>query len=489
MAKSKKEKSFVKSFYLFNTVIVVLFITVLSTFFLLNKNVNRLYFKTVSSYEEINSFYNHISTGTSSLKSYLSFGNEVDFDSYNSNISDAKEKLENIKKIFPSELHWRVDLLDNMVDTYTEAASNTVKNIESPPEEYRSAYNEFLHQDDLIKKTSSSYYELATEFLEVQQVEINRNESVIITITLLVLIFGLIIVWVLNVSTIRIINEPLSHINDNINKIKDGSYKLVAVDDAPIEMEMINKAVNELSNTMRLNEENKWEREKLLSQLHHIEKENIKKDELVALSELKLLQNQINPHFLFNTLNLIHKTAYEEDAERTAHMVKKTSELLRYALDGTSKTSTLHQEIAAAENYVYIQNKRFGDRIEILMDVDKEVTNIQIPSLIIQPLVENAMQHGLKTIVENGQVIISVHEHGDDIVISVADNGIGMDSAELEHNILRDFKDEKEKKLGLYNVIQRVKMFYGKCATISFNSYIDCGFEVIITISKEGLNA
>ena len=183
---------------------------------------------------------------------------------------------------------------------------------------------------------------------------------------------------------------------------------------------------------------------------------------------------------------MIYKTAYRENAMDTSAMVNRTSMLLRYALDKANKTSDLYSEIESIENYIYIQEKRFHQRIKFILTVEEELPNIQVPGLLIQPLVENAVKHGLKDVIEDGEVIINVHHLDDHIIISVSDNGIGVETEILEKGIINDFQIDNDKKnLGLYNVIQRIRMFYGNTAQISFNSYPGCGFEVIIKIKME----
>ena len=164
-------------------------------------------------------------------------------------------------------------------------------------------------------------------------------------------------------------------------------------------------------------------------------------------------------------------------------MVDKTAMLLRYALDKANKTSDLYSEIESVENYIYIQEKRFHQRINFVLNVEDNLPNIQVPGLLIQPLIENAVKHGLKNVIEDGEVVVNIQKIDESVVISVSDNGVGLETDVLEKSVLNDFQTDNEKSnLGLYNVIQRIKMFYGKNANISFNSYPECGFEVIIEI-------
>lgn len=183
---------------------------------------------------------------------------------------------------------------------------------------------------------------------------------------------------------------------------------------------------------------------------------------------------------------MIYKTAYKENAMDTSAMVNKTSMLLRYALDKANKTSDLYSEIESIENYIYIQEKRFHQRIRFILNVEENLPNIQVPGMLIQPLVENSVKHGLKDVIKDGEVLINIQHIDNSIFISVSDNGKGLETEILEKGIISDFQMNKNKNnLGLYNVIQRIRMFYGKAAQISFNSYPGCGFEVIIEIKVE----
>ena len=214
-----------------------------------------------------------------------------------------------------------------------------------------------------------------------------------------------------------------------------------------------------------------------LTEKHRMEKQL---DEV----RLQMLKNQINPHFLFNTLNMIYKKAYSEGAYETSELMEKTSQLLRYGLDNASKISSLKKEIKAIYNYNYIQEKRYGDRIRFLMDIEEDLPDIPMPSMVLQPLVENAVSHGLQDIIEDGEVVIEVSRLNDEIMISVSDNGTGMPADELEKLILNDFRMSSDERshLGLYNVTRRLKAFYGDGVRIIVNSLEECGFEINIQI-------
>lgn len=197
--------------------------------------------------------------------------------------------------------------------------------------------------------------------------------------------------------------------------------------------------------------------------LHEKELENLKISNLLKSSELKALQMQINPHFLFNTLNMIGQTAYMGDSEMTVFLLGKTAELLRYSLDFMGKSVTLARELSMLGNYIYLQEQRFGDRIEFEFDLDERFHQIQVPCLILQPLVENAITHGVGSYTKDGivQIKTSYDDERELGMISIGDNGLGMTKQrvqELEEEL--HCQEIQTQKVGLANVYMRLQIFY-----------------------------
>jgi sensor histidine kinase YesM len=269
-----------------------------------------------------------------------------------------------------------------------------------------------------------------------------------------------------------------------MNRIKKGAYDLTQISNTNKEMNVLCLALEDMADSIEKNIQYENEKARLERRVLEQQNDNLRKDELLAQSELRILQNQINPHFLFNTLNMIYKKAYSEGAYETSELMEKTSQLLRYGLDNASKISSLKKEIKAIYNYNYIQEKRYGDRIRFLMDIEEDLPDIPMPSMVLQPLVENAVSHGLQDIIEDGEVVIEVSRLNDEIMISVSDNGTGMPADELEKLILNDFRMSSDERshLGLYNVTRRLKAFYGDGVRIIVNSLEECGFEINIQI-------
>ena len=173
-------------------------------------------------------------------------------------------------------------------------------------------------------------------------------------------------------------------------------------------------------------------------------------------AELKALQTQINPHFLFNAL---HTTSFfvRKDPNKAREIIIDLSTYLRYNLENSCKLVPLEMELEQVKAYFNIEKARFGEKISLNIDVDENVKNISIPSLIIQPLVENSIKHGLLKKREGGFVNIIARKENKGCLITIEDNGIGIDQ-----KIIDNLDDRIDKNIGLKNVHNRIKLIYGK---------------------------
>ena len=177
---------------------------------------------------------------------------------------------------------------------------------------------------------------------------------------------------------------------------------------------------------------------------------------LVKYSELKALQSQINPHFLFNVLNTM-TSLIRTNPEKAREVTIDLSNYLRYNLDNNVKSVELIKELNQVDTYIKIEKVRFGDKLNILYDVDESLYNFQIPSLIIQPLVENSIKHGILKKRDNGCVKIIIKKIDKDIEITIEDDGVG-----IEQSIIDNLDKQIKENIGLKNVHQRLKLLYGE---------------------------
>ncbi|MDN4076531.1 sensor histidine kinase [Paenibacillus polymyxa] len=221
-----------------------------------------------------------------------------------------------------------------------------------------------------------------------------------------------------------------------------------------------------------------------LSILIEKDKQSLEMRRLVKELELLALQNQINPHFLFNTLNVLSKLAILEGAEKTSDLIVSLSNLLRYSLQKLDKPVTLQEELDHISEYVTIQQARFRDRIRFDLHFDASVLQQQIPALTIQPFIENAFLHGVADM-ENGAIItLTLSRAGEDVQIEISDNGKGM-TEETRLSVLRlegGAESSSSTGLGMQNVFRRLQLFYEKEGMVEIRSYIGLGTTITIRI-------
>ncbi|UMZ72724.1 PocR ligand-binding domain-containing protein [Natranaerofaba carboxydovora] len=188
-------------------------------------------------------------------------------------------------------------------------------------------------------------------------------------------------------------------------------------------------------------------------------------EKLLKEKELKALQSQVNPHFLFNSLNTIARLSHLEGAAETENMVYALSDLLRYNLKNFEELVKIEEEIKVIKDYLLIQKTRFQERLQFEIDIEESILNAPIPPLTLQPLVENAIIHGLEVKEKPGNIIVKSTIYDKNIHLEVIDNGVGICEEKL--NEIFKLKNQKDKSmghttgLGLINVHRRLQHYFG----------------------------
>ncbi len=219
--------------------------------------------------------------------------------------------------------------------------------------------------------------------------------------------------------------------------------------------------------------------------LHREEMERVEMEKRLDSAQLELLKSQINPHFLFNTLNMIGCMAKLEDAGTTERMITSMSNLFRYNLKTSEQFVPLEQELKVVQDYVYIQQMRFGSRIQYDSDIQVDAGKVIIPAFTLQPVVENAIIHGLSKKEQGGRLHLRIWNQESRVIISVADTGLGMKEKERERleDALRDRKTGHV-GIGLGNIYKRIHIMYDD-GDMRIYSRAGCGTVVQMMIPQE----
>ncbi|WP_419874052.1 sensor histidine kinase [Candidatus Pristimantibacillus sp. PTI5] len=210
---------------------------------------------------------------------------------------------------------------------------------------------------------------------------------------------------------------------------------------------------------------------------------------LLKESQLISLQSQINPHFLFNTLDTLSKKAYLEGSEETSDLIANVAGLLRYNLRRLDRSVTLAEELSVAMKYIEIQSARFTDRLRFLLEVDERCLSACLPCLTLQPIIENAVIHAVEPLEDGGTIALRIYEKDNRAMIEIEDDGAGM-SAEKANHILTEGGNADgtghSTGIGFSNVVKRLRLFVGDDDVIDIVSAADCGTKVTIKIPMTG---
>lgn len=224
------------------------------------------------------------------------------------------------------------------------------------------------------------------------------------------------------------------------------------------------------------------------------EKEGHEKDRLVKELELAVLQNQINPHFLFNSLNVLSKLALIEGAEKTSDLTVSLSNLLRYNLRQLDRPVPLRDEVEHAREYFIIQQARFRERIRFETEIEEAGLDVLVPVLTLQPILENVFVHAIEGMEEGAVIKLAVQCKPDETWVSISDNGAGM-SGEIRDSLLHydeaspknaDGKSGHSTGLGTRNVFKRLELFYDRKDLVRIESAPGAGTTVILRIPVRG---
>ena len=222
---------------------------------------------------------------------------------------------------------------------------------------------------------------------------------------------------------------------------------------------------------------------KMMNRIHDLAQEVVNEQKEQNKAELKALQNQINPHFLYNTLDSIIYMIDENENEKAEEMIVALSRFFRISISRGKNIIPVKSELDHVKYYLQIQKMRFGDSFSYDVDASDEVLSLPIIKLILQPIVENAIVHGLGEKPEEGAMIkIKAYLDSSYLCFDIEDNGFGMLPDKIEE-IYQSFKDKTiHRGVGLSNVYQRIRIFYGEKADIIVDSSLDDGTKISIRI-------
>ncbi len=379
----------------------------------------------------------------------------------------AQEYRGQIEKLNSENVDSEVKMLEknirNMSETYLDQADKTVqakrgRNVER----YRTAYED---QTQLYRYIESYMYKLNNLRFRTNSDNYQvllRIMSTLEILSMIVMVIVALICLFVSVLLIGSMIEPLGALAAVADKVAGGNFDVDFPrtdndDEVGIVIHAFHKMLDSIKDYIekqRVSMENEAQmKERELSMEAHLKE-----------AQLKYLQAQINPHFLFNSLNAGAQLAAMEDAEKTGIFVEKMADFFRYNVKKMQGDAYLSEEIESVDNYIYILNVRFAGDIQYEKEIDGQIEDIRVPSMILQPVVENAVTHGIRNQMDDARIILRVQREEEQLRVTVTDNGEGM-TQERIREVLSGKAQEKSKEgdstgIGLDNVINRLSLYY-----------------------------
>lgn len=439
---------------------------------------------------------------------------EVLGNSYRSNIdlSSFSKSLELTEKAMENYVNYHTfDSIDSFY-SYRITVENFISNMQSKPSEKEVLQNEYVvnqlsksflfyaskaiaarrgnnsvELDYYYSKTITCYNLLISELLELNKKMLGDNtnsyeqnykrSTLSIEISVILFIILAALIFVVLYFTITTVTRPLSDISSVAIRVSKRDFDVPLFNnDQNNEIGNICRAFDRMIVSIREYIDTIWEKARTEAELKEKEMEM---RALYTDAQLRALQNQINPHFLFNTLNTGVQLSMMEDADKTCFFLEQVADFFRYNIQNQKETATIDEELGLIDNFVYIMKVRFGNRLVFTKTIPEQSFSELIPVMTLQPLVENCIKYSLKN--EKGLVELKVEPTEEFVIISVSDNGCGI-SPEIKQSVFDAVKNditkipqellnkqnsengnlEKHNGTGLINVFLRLKMYFSR---------------------------
>ena len=427
-----------------------------------------------------NTVYEYLNTkSTETLENYYRYDQN-----YKNLIEDLNDKN------MDSEVKMLEKNIRRMSESYLDQTNETVqakrgRNVEK----YKTSYetenqlyeyiNTYIYKlNNLRFKTNSANYQLLLSSM-----------NVLYRLCLIVLIVVYVVGLAVTVLLVRNMIRPLTALSNTAHEVAKGNLDVpqlpIVMDD---EVGVVTRSFNQMLESIR---ENIDQLKESMERQAQMKERELMMEAHLKEAQLKFLQAQINPHFLFNSLNAGAQLAMMGDADKTGIFLEKMADFFRYNVRKMEEDAMLWEEIEAVDNYIYILNVRFAGDIVYIREIDEDIENIRIPSMILQPLVENAILHAFNEITTGGRVTLKAFCTDGNLSIVVADNGSGMSPEQLKKldaSIHAEHVEEgKEHGIGLHNVNRRIQLLFGKEYGLSVKSFSGIGtfVEVFLPMRTE----
>lgn len=422
-----------------------------------------------------------------SMTTYLNVKTSDSLEEFYKNEQEYSRLVWDLNNIVTDDPYDRMQAcIKNMSEQYLDVVNQTIeakrgRNVEKYRVRYENATILYGYINTYIKSlneeqfdsNSQEYIKLSSDFRIFELVSIW---------TLFAVVIGNIVLTVFLTGTII---SPLKKLAGFANEVADGNF------DAELVETKSNDEIGTVSrafDSMVVSIQQYIEQLRFSMENEQTMRENeLKMEAHLKEAQLKYLQAQINPHFLFNTLNAGAQLAMMEDADRTYEYIQNMSEIFRYTIRKEDDIVSIRDELELIDHYIFVLNVRFSGEIHYSKEIDENLLFTKMPSMILQPIIENCVNHGIREMEGKGEIKVRVYAEDDKTCISIEDNGKGMDEETIAKVLAGKWRNEKRGSnfngIGMDNVIARLGLFAeNKDSLQIYSDGIGKGTKIIVTI-------
>ncbi len=480
MKKSKKFRNFtIQTKLIIVFVLTSIFIFVVNLYVYVNLNqmigrIDEIYASNVS----LNDMAETLNSVQNSMTDYLKTKSTDALELYYKSGQTYSKQLTELNVITTNnDMKLMEKSIRNMSETYLKITNETVqakrgRNVEKYISGHEEATQLFSYINTYIYSLNNEQFKSNSSNYETLLSSLKYSEILCMSILVVVAFCNTLII----ILVTRSITNPLKQLSKRADEVSGGRLDVDMLEvKSSDEVGVVTKAFNQMLLSIREYIDQIRERMEMESAMK--EKELMMAAHLKD-AQLKYLQAQINPHFLFNTLNAGAQLAMLEGADKTNRYVQNMADFFRYNVKKNNENVTIAEEIELVDSYLYILNVRFSGEIHFEKRIDESLLTIRIPSMILQPIVENSVNYGIRNIEWEGLIVLSLYREDGLACISVKDNGIGISKERQEKILAQEIVPSDLSKdsngIGLANVISRLRLF--------------CGREDIFLIRSDGEN-
>lgn len=450
--------------------VVATFLLVVS--FLTSAIMSTKYKDTTNELLYLNELYVDIEAVNSSVNTLYLYLRVDSYEEYKEQVNKTKDVIieitENNTKSYTREVVDTIYTIETYIK-YSDVLMEMIINYSASTEKSEDDYNEIRLVYAKVQETLNyinlsfqSTYSKKLISARAMQEELDVWQKKINTFQIFLLLFGVCVCAIYSLKVIKDITCSIGQLTKIVNEIENNVYQEVQIEiNSDDEFDDFAKALNHMIEVIQKQMRKIEENAHIKEQLSLVEKENLRIYGELQKNKLTLLQSRMNPHFLFNTLNMISSLARMENAIRSAELMEITATYLRYNLNNLSKSVTFLQEVNNLKDYITIQQYRFEGRYSYNIEVDPACESHVMPCMILQPLVENSIKHGMAMMSSGGKVWIKAYKREHRIYLEVKDNGTGIDASKIkEINKMVSEPNTQSEHIGLRNIYMRLNLFY-----------------------------